>query len=339
MTPADTSLSLAKAEALAVRILTRAGAGQSAAGATARALVAAEADGQRGHGLMRLVHYASQLRSGKLHGRVTPVVESATTAAIRVDAGFGLAYPALEAARSVLLELVPRTGISLGSVRRSHHFGQAGYQVEQLAVSGCVALMFGNSPHAMAPWGGRRSLFGTNPLAFAAPLPGQPPLVVDLALSRVARGRIIAARDAGESIPPDWARGPDGEPTSDPEQALAGSMRPIADAKGSALALMIEVLAAGLTGSHFGWEASSLFEAEGAPPDLGQVLLVIDPKALAGDGFAARMAELIRVLEGEPGVRLPGSRRLVGRERARLHGLELSGTLYRQLMELAGETA
>src|SRR5690606_2376488 len=129
-----------------------------------------------------------------------------------------------------------------------------------------VALMVGNSPKAMAFWGGRKPMIGTNPIAFAAPMPDMPPLVIDLALSQVARGRIVSAKDAGKSIPEGWAVDSEGNPTTDPAAALAGSLLPVGGAKGAALALMVEILAAALTGSSFGFEASSLFEGEGPAP-------------------------------------------------------------------------
>ena len=173
----------------------------------------------------------------------------------------------------------------------------------------------------MAPWDGKTPLFGTNPIAFAAPVEGRPPLVVDLATSKVARGNILAAEQRGEPIPEGWALDADGVPTTDPVAALKGSMVPMAEAKGAALALMIEVLAAALTGAAFGHQASSFFEAEGPPPNTGQVMIAIDPAGLES-GLAERMAQLAQLIE-EDGGRMPGAARME-RRRAAENGLEVN---------------
>ena len=152
-------------------------------------------------------------------------------------------------------------------------------QVERLAQAGMVALFFANAPAAMAPWGGKRALFGTDPIAFACPLPDHAPIVVDMSLSKVARGHILAAIQKGEPIPEGWALDADGKPTTDAKAALAGTMVPLGDAKGTALALMVELLAAGLTGANFAHEASSFLDAEGPPPGTGQLIIAIDASA------------------------------------------------------------
>ena len=320
---------------LVIRALERSGASPQQSQPTAKALVAAEADGQGGHGLSRVPSYAAQLRSGKVVGRAAPALERITPAAVRVDAGHGFAYPALDLAIEALAASAKRQAVAVAAVRRSHHFGQAGAHVERLAERGFVALLFGNSPHAMAFHGGARPRMGTNPIAFAAPLPGRAPLVVDLALATAARGRIVAAQKAGRAIPEGWAVDAQGAPTTDPAAALDGALLPLGGAKGSALALMVEVLGAALTGSAFGWEASSLFEGAGPAPDLGQTLLALDPGALGGDGFGARMAALAQAV-AEDGARLPGDRRLEARALAASKGLAAPEALWAEISALAG---
>ncbi|WP_277985020.1 Ldh family oxidoreductase [Salinicola tamaricis] len=169
------------------------------------------------------------------------------------------------------------------AIGRSHHFGVAGEPVERLARAGLVAMAFSNAPSAMAPWGGKRPLYGTNPIAFATPRRDAEPLVIDLSLSKVARGKVMLAKKAGETIPEGWALDIEGRPTTDPEAAIAGSMVPAGDAKGASLALMVELLTAGLTGSHFGFQASSFFEPEGEAPSVGH-LMAFDP-ARFSDGY------------------------------------------------------
>ncbi|MEO1001251.1 MAG: Ldh family oxidoreductase, partial [Pseudomonadota bacterium] len=201
---------------------------------------------------------------------------------------------------------------------------------EDLAGQGFAAFIYGNSPKAIAPAGAARPMLGTNPVAFAAPLPEGPPLVIDLALSRVARGKILAAQKRGETIPEGWALDASGTPTTDPAAALAGSMVAIGEAKGAALALMVEVMAAAVAGASWGWEASSLMTAEGPPPDIGQTLVALDPGALSGGAFAERMGALVAEYAAL-GVRLPGTRRLAARAAAEAEGLAVAPPLLAEI--------
>jgi (2R)-3-sulfolactate dehydrogenase (NADP+) len=171
----------------------------------------------------------------------------------------------------------------------------------------------------MAPWGGSKALFGTNPVAFACPLPGRAPLVIDLSLSKVARGNVMTAKQRKEPIPEGWALDKDGKPTTDPDAALRGTMVPMGDAKGTALALMVELLAAGLTGANFASEASSYLDADGPPSGTGQLIMAFDPDAFGG-AAPARFAILAAAIEAQPGARLPGTRRLAARAKARAEG-------------------
>jgi (2R)-3-sulfolactate dehydrogenase (NADP+) len=329
-------LDLDAARALVSRALERAGADEVQAQATACALVAAEADGQAGHGLSRTPSYALQVRCGKVDGRARPQLAKVAEAAVRIDGGRGFAYPALDLAIETLPELARKAGVACAAVHRSHHFGQAGAHAERLAAQGLVALVFGNSPKAMAFYGGRTPRLGTNPIAFACPLPdGEPPLVIDLALSQAARGKIVAAQQKGESIPEGWAVDAQGKPTTDPTAALGGAMLAIGGAKGSALALMVEILAAALCGASFGWEASSFFDDKGGAPDMGQTLLALDPDALSGGAFLERMGVLLQAMGEEPDVRLPGLKRLDARRRAARDGLTVAPGLYDQIQALA----
>lgn len=299
----------------------------------ARALVLAEIDGKKGHGLSRVPSYAGQARTGKVDGFAVPQVSTPKPGVLAIDAGHGFAYPAFEVIEADLPALARINGIAMAAVRRSHHYGVAGHHVERLADQGLVALLLGNTPAAMAPWGGKTPLFGTNPIAFAAPIEGRAPMVIDLATSKVARGNILTAQQKGEPIPEGWALDAEGEPTTDAGAALKGSMVPMADAKGAALALMIEVMAAGLTGAAFGRDATSFFDAEGAPPNTGQVMIAIDPAAVA-EGMAARLANMAAWIEAD-GARLPGSGRLDRRAKAEA-GIEVNAAALEAARALAG---
>ena len=327
----DVRLTIAKAEDLVAAALQRCRTSAVNARSVARALVAAEADGLKGHGLSRVPTYAAQARNGKIDGRATPVASRPRPGVLAIDAAHGFAYPALERAVEGLPPIAREQGIAAAPIRRSHHSGAAGHPAERLAERGLVALVFANSPPAIAPWGGARGLFGTNPIAFACPLPDRPPVVVDLSLSKVARGNVLAARQRGEAIPEGWALDADGRPTTDPAAALNGTMLPLGDAKGTALALMVEMLAAGLTGANFAKEASSFLDADGPPPGTGQLVLAMDPAAFGGSDAIGRFAVLADMIEAEPGARLSGSRRLGLRRKARQEGLMVNPKLIEEI--------
>jgi (2R)-3-sulfolactate dehydrogenase (NADP+) len=253
---------------------------------------------------------------------------------LAVDAAHGFAFPALDLAVAELPALARSQGLAAAAIRRSHHAGAAGLPVERLAESGLVAMLFANTPAAIAPWGGSVGVFGTNPIAFACPLPEGGPVVVDLSISKVARGNILAAKQRGEAIPAGWALDRDGQPTTDADAALQGTMLPLGDAKGTALALMVELLAAGLTGANFATEASSFLDAEGPPPGTGQLMLAFDPAAFGGEGALARFGRLAQAIEAQPGARLPGSRRHALRAAAARDGLTVSDAAVRSIETL-----
>ena len=320
---------------LVVRALVAHNTSEANAADVAEALVAAEADGQRGHGLSRVASYAAQARSGKVDGHASPVVERPSGAALRIDAAGGFAYPAIKAAVEQLPGIAAEHGIAIAGVTRSHHCGAVGHHVEQLAKRGMIGLFFSNTPEAIAPWGGNRALFGTNPIAFAAPREEHDPVVIDLSLSKVARGKIKVAAQKGEPIPEGWALDAEGNPTTDARAAAEGTMLPMGDAKGSALVLMVEILAAALTGSHFGFEASSFFKAEGPSPGIGQTLIAIAPGPLSKQAFGDRLEVLLEAILEQPGTRLPGARRFQIRREALEHGIELDPSEYQDLLALA----
>jgi (2R)-3-sulfolactate dehydrogenase (NADP+) len=200
-----------------------------------------------------------------------------------------------------------------------------------------LALAFSNTPAAIAPWGGTRAVFGTNPIAFACPRrDGRDPLVIDLALSVVARGKIKQAANRNETIPEDWALDASGKPTTDANEALAGTMAPLGGAKGAALALMVELLSAALTRSHFGFEASSFFDDRGQPPGIGQLFLLFDIKTFGGDAVLERIETLCQAIESEPGARLPGARRFEIRKKSAEAGIAVPDKLYEELLNRAG---
>ena len=332
----DTRLQLDELHTLIFDILVAHNTDPDNAERVAKALVAAEADGQKGHGASRVPSYAGQARSGKVDGHAVPEAIRLSDSAAVIDARDGFAYPAIELAQQSLLAGLSASPLAAAVIRNSHHSGVIAHHIEPLARAGYVAMSVGNGPQAIAPWGGHRGLFGTNPIAFAAPRAAHPPLVIDMSLSKVARGRINVAAQAGEPIPVGWAFDAAGKPTTDAREAMAGTMAPVGDAKGAQLALMVEILAGALSASCFGFESSSHYATEGPPPRAGQFLLAMDPGPFSEGRFGSRLEDLLAAIEEQPGTRLPGRRRFALREQAQRDGVTIPRALHEQLVELRG---
>jgi len=329
-------LSVDDAHALVETALTASGTSLPNAASVARALVGAELAGQGGHGLRRVPAYAAQARTDKVDGHAVPTARRTRPGAVHIDAAHGFAYPALDLAVEELAAIAPVQGIAAAGIVRSHHAGVAGLAVEALANRGLVAMLFANAPAAMAPWGGRRPLYGTDPIAFAGPVEGGEPIVVDVSLSKVARGKIMAAGQKGEAIPEGWAFDAEGRPTTDARAALAGTMAPLGDAKGTALALMVELLAAGLTGANFAAEQSSFFDSKGPPPGTGQLMIGIDPGVFGGVRAVARFTEMAEAIAGS-GARVPGRRRQELRDRLRRDGIPADRALIDEIQRIGAD--
>ena len=322
---------------LATSALMNAGASAAMADATVRALRYAEARGLASHGFSRITQYTTHLRNGRANGKAQPRVINGKAATCLIDAEEGLAFAACELAITEAIARAKTAGACFACVTNSHHFGAAAYHVEAVAAAGMVGLAFGNSPAAMPAWGGTRGIFGTNPIAAAFPREHAAPLLIDLSLSEVARGKLMIAAKKGESIPLGWALDKEGKPTTDPKAGMEGTMMPAGGVKGAMLALIVELLCCALTGAAFGYEADSFFVDEGNRPRIGQAFLVIDPGALAGRKmFLARIESLIAAMLAEEGVRLPGDRRAGIAEMSTRDGVEIPATLLADLQRLAG---
>jgi (2R)-3-sulfolactate dehydrogenase (NADP+) len=313
-------------EDLAFTALTRSGASVAQARPVAVSVRRAEADGIRSVGLGYLPTYLGHLPTGKVDGHALPEATVARPGTVLVDARNGFAHPAFDSGLPLLARAARANGSATLAITRSYSMGVLGHPVEDIAREGLVALAVTNSPPNIAPWGGRRPLFGTNPMAFATPRRNGPPLVIDQATSVVTKVRLAQAARAGQAIPDGWALDPAGQPTTDPQQALSGSMLAFGGAKGAGLALMIDLLAAALTGANLSKDASPYAKAEGPPPGVGQLFLAFDPAAFA-PGFIDRVEDLAAAMLQQEGVRLPGDRRLRMRETTAAHGVEIDEAL------------
>ncbi|HUP30480.1 MAG TPA: Ldh family oxidoreductase [Usitatibacter sp.] len=325
-------------ERLMQAALERAGATVSMAQATARALAAADREGIASHGASRIPQYCGHLRNGRATGAAVPVVARDSRAACVVEARGGLAFDACGLAGREAVRRAREFGVAWVAVTNSNHFGVAAYHLEPVAAAGLVGLAFGNSPAAMPAWGGKRALFGTNPIAAVFPRRDGEPLSIDLSLSAVARGKIMVAARDGKPIPQGWALDAAGQPTTDAKAALQGSMLPAGGVKGAMLALTVELLVCALGGAAFGFESDSFFTEEGRPTRIGQAFLALDPGALAGnDAYLERVETLVAAMSEDAEVRLPGSRRAANARRAESDGLDVPADLLARIRALAGE--
>lgn len=329
-------LALSELQGLAEKALAHAGANAAMARATAKALVAADAQGLASHGVSRVPQYAGHLKINRAVGAAQPKVARAKGGAALIDAAEGLAFSACELAISEAITRAREHGIAFCGVTNSHHFGAAAYHLDPIAAVGLVGFAFGNSPSAMPAWGGKRALFGTNPIAAVFPRRNGAPVTIDLSLSEAARGKIMVAANQGKAIPLGWALDKNGVPTTDAKEALAGMMLPAGGVKGAMLALMVELMVCALTGAHFGFEADSFFINEGNRPRIGQAFIALDPNALAGNEvYYERIETLLAAMLADPEVRVPGYRRDELAAKAQTDGVEIPDALIKQLRELA----
>ena len=283
------------------------GAGAWQAGEVARAVARAEETGNVICGLAYLESYCLQLRSGRVDGLAEPKVTTPRPGTVAVDARFGFAQPAFSRGLPRALDAAVACGIATLGVAHAHTCTSLGFFTEQIAAAGLIGLGFTNASAITSGPGGTTPVLGTNPMAITIPGPGRPAMHADFSTSAVALGKITAAKAAGETIPEGWALDADGRPTTDPEAALAGSLVSAGGYKGWALGLMVELFAAGLTGSTNSVNVRGLKAETGPPHDLGQFYILIDPGAHS-DAFADRLGRLIEAVASEAGVRIPGAR-------------------------------
>jgi len=329
------AISLTEAQNLGEKILVAHNVEQRNASLTIASLLRAEMEGLPSHGFSRIPYYAAQSAAGKVDGHAVPLVERPRPGAVTVDARCGFAFRAFADGLPVAAQAARETGVALLAVRNSHHAGVLGFPVADLAEQGLVALGFANSPASLAPYGGKKVTFGTNPLAMACPRKNGSPLVIDLSMGLLARGKILQAAKKGELIPEGAAVDAQGNPTRDPAKAFDGALLPFGGPKGYALALIVEIMSAALTGAALAIEASSLFSPEGPAPRLGQSFLIMDPTATAGANFVDRVEQLLTFITDQPGTRLPGDRRVGLSQKARQsNSIDLPEDLLAQLRAL-----
>jgi len=321
---------------LARTALEGAGAHAAMAEAAAKHLVQAEEQGLPTHGMSRVPFYCAMLRNGRADGTTHPAMVADRAGACLIDNRDGLPYVSVEWAVREVIQRARRNGVAFAGIRNSAHVGVLGIHLLAVAEARLAGFAFTNSPAAIPAWGGKKALFGTNPVAAVFPRAGKDPIVIDLALTTVVRGKIMMAMRKGERIPEGWALDRHGKPTTDPKEAIErGSLFPIGGAKGAMLALMFELICASLTGAAIGPEADSFFSEQGNKPRIGQAFLAIDPAGLAGtEMFSERVETVVQAMLADPEVRLPGARRFAAEKASRAGGIEIPDDLLAQIERL-----
>ena len=333
------TLSLEQVEELSYQALVGAGTSDTGARSLAKAVAAAERDGIKSHGLVYVPNYCEHVRCGKVIGDAEPIVSTPSVSAVVVDAGSGFAHPAIDAGFDKLIELVEENGCAGLAIRNSYNCGVLGYHTERLAEKGMLALGFTNAPASIAPIGGNKPVVGTNPFSMATPDgKGGVAFVLDQSASVVAKSEIMMHARAGKAIPVGWALDSEGNPTTDPETGLKGSMAPSGGYKGFGVGLMVEVLAAALSGATLGTQASPFSGTAGGPPKTGQFFFAIKPESFSGDAFAERISDLLASIEEQPGARIPGQRRFKNRVENEASGIEVSEELLTRVESFIAKT-
>ncbi len=319
------TLSLAEIEDLSFRALLAAGTSEDNARPLARATAATEADGVASHGLAYIPIYCEHVQCGKVDGQAVPILETPRPGVVKVDAATGFAHSAIEQGFEALIAAARTQGIAALAVTNSYNCGVLGYHTYQLAQAGLVGLGFTNAPASIAPSGGATPVVGTNPFSIAVPDDdGQPAILIDQSASTIAKSEVMKHAREGKPIPVGWALDADGNPTTDPEVGLKGSMAPSGGYKGVGVALLTEVMAAALTGASLGIQASPFSGTAGGPPKTGQFFIAVDPSATSGDLFSDGISNLVQAIRSQDGAHLPGDGRRACRLAAQTEGVAVN---------------
>jgi len=332
-------ISLKEVHELASGALLASGFSEPQATAIATTVTAAERDGCTSHGLFRIPFYIAALKNPRANAQAVPELSVTESSVVHVDAQCGFCPLALQMGIEPLQEKTKRHGIAALAIHNTFNIAALWPEVEALANEGLVAFAFTGANAYVAPAGGIKPLFGTNPMAFGFPRKDRPPLVFDQASSASARGEIQLHLRDGKSLPEGWAIDKDGNPTTDPAAALEGAQLPFGGYKGSSLALMVELLAGALIGDMFSRESSADDTHSSGAPFGGEFIMAIDPHHCADENQSSnrhleRAEILFTELLNQPGTRLPSDRRYSARKINQQKGVTVNAALFEELTKL-----
>jgi delta1-piperideine-2-carboxylate reductase len=329
-------MTLDEARDLSLAIMRQHGFSEAQAQAVTRTVVAGERDGCASHGLYRLIGCVASLSAGKVVADAEPQVVDQAPSIVRVDACGGFSQLAFQAGLPLLQEKARATGIAALAINRCVHFSALWVEIEALTEAGLVALACNPSHAWVAPAGGRKPIFGTNPIAFGWPRAGKPPFIFDFATSAIARGDIELHRRAGQPLPEGWGIDAEGRPSSDAEAVMNGAMLTFGGHKGSALAAMVELIAGPLIGDLTSAESLAFDAGSKSSPYHGELIIALDPQRFLGDSAAEHLARAETLFEGiqAQGARLPSQRRYDSRARSLKQGVHIPQALHDDLKAL-----
>ncbi|WP_333694165.1 Ldh family oxidoreductase [Phaeobacter italicus] len=334
MTATET-LTLTEIEDLAFRALVNAGTSEANARPLAVATAMTEADGVASHGLAYIPIYAQHVECGKVDGQAVPKLDTPRPAVVTVDGGTGFAHSSIDAGFEKLIPLAREMGVAVLAINNSYNCGVLGVHTQRLAQAGLLGIGFTNAPASIAPSGGAKPVLGTNPFSIAAPdAEGNAALLIDQSASTIAKSEVMKHAREGNPVPEGWVLDAEGQPTTDPEAGLKGSMVPSGGYKGVGIALTVELMAAAMTGATLGAVASPFSGTAGGPPKTGQFFIAIDPQATAGGLFQEKLSELIASFRDQDGARLPGDGRHQARIRAARDGVAVNAALLEKVRAL-----
>lgn len=334
---AEINLGEAELKALCHKVLTRHGFSKPHVEAISEALVAAEMSGSRSHGLYRLMGFVATLNNGGVMPKAVPVVEDAAPSVVKVDAKGGFSSLAFQQGAPELVSKAKANGIAILAINHCVHATALWVEIERLTREGLVAIACNPTQSYMAPHGGSQPLLGTNPIAFGWPRGDGNPYVFDFATSAIARGDIELHRRQGDEIPLGWGVDREGMPSQDPTEVLDhGAMLPFGEHKGSALAIMVELIAGPLIGDMLSIESTEHDQGKGSLPYHGELIIAMDPARLSGGNTQQHMLRSERLFDmvKQQGARLASERRYKARQTHQAQGVTLSRALYEDVMTL-----
>ena len=304
------SISLKEIYDLAKKTLLFNGCDEENASILSDTIMRAERDGSLSHGLFRLPAYVASLKSGKVNGKARPEVKKISPSVIRVLGNSAFAPMVLKVGLPELIKLAKETGVAVLAITNSHHMAAMWPETEAIAESGLVGFACTSYKPMVAPAGAKKALFGTNPISFAWPRPGKTPVVYDMATAAMAMGEVMVAARDGHTVPLGTGLNKDGKETTDPKEiSKGGVLLPFGGYKGSAIAMMVELLAGALVGENFSYETAAKDNKDGGPPSGGEFILAISPEKIAGPDWEKHSDEFFKKMQSMDGVRLPGERR------------------------------
>jgi (2R)-3-sulfolactate dehydrogenase (NADP+) len=333
----DVRLTISEVEDLAIAALSASKTFEANARRVAWGVARAELDGIKSHGLAYVPVYCEHALCGKIDGFAEPSVAALSASAFVADARDGFAHPAIAKGFDSLVPAAREQAVAALAVRNSYNCGVLGHHVERLAAQGLVGIGFTNAPASIAPFGGTKAVVGTNPFACATPDgSGGASILIDQSSSVIAKSELGVRARAAEPIPEGWAFDSQGNPTTDPNVGLKGTMAPSGGYKGVGQAILVEIMAAAMTGATLGIDASSFATNEGGSPRTGQFFLALDPDAFSGGAFQDRIGGLIEAIAAQEGARVPGSKRRAAREGIARDGVTVPRALYDRIQGYCG---